>query len=121
MFPPDSRLWPLLPPSLPPRRHFEKLPPRTRTRLLEALCGNVPFLASSISKLGPTERSHPSTPTLLLQHRNALQQYAFFLTWLSSAADQCAAVKDRDGAAATGDRGALDPIDPLDPCVGTGH
>ena len=39
----------------------------------------MPFFASSISKLGLVERSHPS----LLQHRNALQQYIFLLTWFT--------------------------------------
>ena len=82
-------------------RHFEKLSPRQRMQLLEALCGNVPFLASSISKLGPMERSHPS----LLQHRNALQQYTFFITWLSTMADQCTACEEKDlSKAAAGER-----------------
>ena len=84
-------------------RHFDKLPPRVRTQLLEALSGNVPSLASSISKLGPVERSRPS----LLQHRNALQQYVFLLTWLSATADQCAALEEKEGGASkatTGER-----------------
>ncbi len=73
-------------------RLFDKLPLRLRSSLLDALCSNVPFLASSISKLGPMERAHPS----VLQHRNAIQQYMFFLTWLSAAADHSAAGADKD-------------------------
>ena len=52
-----------------PLRHFDKISPRLRSQLLDALASNVPFLVSSISKLGPMERAHPS----LHQHRNALQ------------------------------------------------
>ena len=58
----------------------------------------MPFFASSISKLGLVERSHPS----LLQHRNALQQYIFLLTWLSSTAQQCMVLEEKDVATLRG-------------------
>ncbi len=66
--------------------------PRQRAQLLDALCGNVPFLASSISKLGPIERRDPA----VLQHRNAVQQYVFFLTWLTIQADIDAAQDEKE-------------------------
>ena len=75
-------------------RHFDKLPAGQRSQLLDALAGNVPFLASSISKLGPVERASPA----VTQHRNALQQYMYVLTWLSSAADLSAASEDKDAS-----------------------
>ena len=84
-------------PAIPPcytSRHFDKLPAGQRSQLLDALAGNVPFLASSISKLGPVERASPA----VTQHRNALQQYMYFLTWLSSAADLSAASEDKDAS-----------------------
>ncbi len=76
------------------RRHFAKLQPRQRAKLVDALACSVPFLASSISKLGPIERSHPS----VLQHRNAIQQYIYFLTLLMAAADQAALTEDKDAS-----------------------
>ncbi|KAG1667780.1 hypothetical protein FOA52_010817 [Chlamydomonas sp. UWO 241] len=86
-------------------KHFDRLPPRTRGRLLGALCDNVTFLVGSIPMLARLERSDPA----LLQHRNALQQYAFFLAWGGQLADDLADAALNSAAGAKGAAGGKRP------------
>ncbi|GAX78483.1 hypothetical protein CEUSTIGMA_g5922.t1 [Chlamydomonas eustigma] len=64
-------------------KNFGALPESSRQQLSDALCSNVPFLASSIAHSTLIGRQSLSA----LQHRNAIQQYVFLLTWLSATAD----------------------------------
>ena len=65
-------------------RSWKEIQSKQKSRLLDVLTSNVPFLVSSISKLsrGSTEKANHLT-----YHRNAIQQYVFFLSWLSSASE----------------------------------
>lgn len=79
-------------------RHFAQLPARQRVSLVEALAGiNVSCLVDSVGQLGV--RSHRGDP-LFQQHRNALQQYAFFLVYLARGAEEEAARALKEGGGA---------------------
>lgn len=68
---------------------FDRLKTHDRVRLIDSLCTNLVVLTASISSMvhGPIDRS----ATVTVQHRNALQQYVFFLHWLTAKADAEAA------------------------------
>jgi hypothetical protein len=51
--------------------------------MIDCLCGNIPFLTVSISQLQTSVLNRSQ----VLQHRNALQQYLFLLSWLAASAD----------------------------------
>ena len=71
------------------RRGFKHLSSISRTRLVDGLCSNLSVLSLSIGAL--TSVQEPDDPAeheaSCASHRSALKAYVFFLSWLTSAAE----------------------------------
>lgn len=66
-------------------RFFEFVPDTERTRLVDALCANVQDLIPSLKHALASNLS--TSDALALQHRNAVQVYAFFLNIICNKAE----------------------------------
>lgn len=72
------------------------------------LCSNTHDVATSAISLLASGESHSGNP-VCVQHRNALQQYAFLLRWLTAQADADSSKEDREHRASSTDQGERTP------------
>lgn len=63
------------------RSGFEKLPPSTAAQLLATLCAALKVLTEDLGAAMIEASQSESPADALLQQRNALLQYVFFIEW----------------------------------------
>jgi hypothetical protein len=85
-------------------RLFARIPGLERNKLVDVLCSSAHDVTTSAISLLASGECHSGT-SALVQHCNALQQYAFLLRWLTAQADAGSNKDEREQRAATADHG----------------